>query len=89
MKMSLLLSKEHRQIKERQRKTIILYRIKRGLSPVRIQLSKETEKKLEEIASLQGISLEEAGERVVELYSQQYVNMLNDAKKATENAKKR
>lgn len=55
---------------------------------MRIQISKETEKKLEEIAALQGISLEEAGERVVELYSQQYVNMLNDAKKAAENAKK-
>jgi len=55
---------------------------------MRIQLSKETEKKLEEIAALQGISLEEAGERVVELYSQQYVNMLNDARKAADNAKK-
>jgi len=53
---------------------------------MKIKPTKETMDILNEIADLKNMEMTQAAEKVLEIYSSNYLNMITDAKKAAKNA---
>lgn len=56
---------------------------------MKLELTNDTMKTIQEIAELKGISTNEVASKVLDLYSRNYLNMVKDARTAAENAIKR